>query len=48
MSLRRLIISSALLVLGAAHSDFFSGESVTIELGDQLDIDGHGWRVFVR
>ena len=31
-----------------AYTDYFSGESVTIELGDQLAIDGHGWRVFVR
>lgn len=31
-----------------ADTDYFSGESVTIELGDQLEIDGHGWRVLVR
>ena len=31
-----------------AYTDFFGGESVTIELGDQLEIDGHGWRVLVR
>ena len=31
-----------------AYTDYFSGESVTIELGDELEIDGHGWRVLVR
>ena len=30
------------------YTDYFSSESVTIELGDQLKIDGHGWRVLVR
>ena len=30
------------------YPDYFSGESVTIQLGGQLQIDGHGWRVLVR
>ena len=30
------------------YTDYFSGESVDIELGDQLEIDGYGWLVLVR